>query len=76
MPCRPSKITMDDDKRFEMYRLNVMLSMPDSDVRDARLRAIRHKLKRLEAEGHGESERPTSPGVNWGRLKSSHPRDV
>jgi hypothetical protein len=38
------------ERAFEVYRLSVVKSMPDSDLKDAHLQAIMHKLKRLDAE--------------------------
>jgi PilZ domain len=43
MPATP-------ERKFETYRLSVVQSMPDSDLKDAHIRAIMHKLKRLDAE--------------------------
>jgi hypothetical protein len=38
------------EQKFEIYRLSVVQSMPDSELKDAHVRAITHKLKRLDAE--------------------------
>jgi len=38
------------ERAFEVYRLSVVNSMPDSDLKDAHLQAIMHKLRRLDAE--------------------------
>jgi hypothetical protein len=38
-----------DERTFELYRLSVVESMPDSDLKSARMQAIKHKLKMLDA---------------------------
>lgn len=43
------------ERRFEMYRLRVVQSMPDSDLKAAHVRAIEHRLKRLDTERPGVS---------------------
>ena len=37
------------ERKFEIYRLSVVRSMPDSELKDAHIRAILHTLARLDA---------------------------
>ncbi len=46
------------ERKFEIYRLSVVRSMPDSDLKDAHIRAIKHTLARLDAQHPGEVKRP------------------
>lgn len=55
MPPSP-KLRMEDEQRFEFYRLTYVESLPDSDWKDALVEAIKHKLKLLNAE---------CPSENW-----------
>jgi hypothetical protein len=51
------------ERKFEIYRLSVVRSMPDSDLKDAHIRAIKHTLARLDAQRPGEVKRPASSSV-------------
>ncbi len=55
MPATP-------ERKFEIYRLSVVRSMPDSELKDAHLHAIMRALARLDAERPGELNRPGSSG--------------
>ena len=39
-----------DERAFELYRLSVVQSMPDSNLKAALIHAIEHKLRGLGAE--------------------------
>jgi hypothetical protein len=47
-----------DERAFELYRLSVVESMPDSDVKIALIRAIEHKLRILD--GGSGAEQPAT----------------
>jgi hypothetical protein len=38
-----------DERTFELYRLSVVLALPDSELKSAIMGAIRHKLHVLDA---------------------------
>jgi hypothetical protein len=54
-PSRPRQLDMDDERKFEHYRLSVVQTMPDSEIKDVLLRAIRHKLAILDGQNSHES---------------------
>ncbi|HWZ30688.1 MAG TPA: hypothetical protein VNX18_05115 [Bryobacteraceae bacterium] len=47
-----------DERMFELYRLSVVQSMPDSKLKTALIQAIRHKLKILDPKQPDEMEQP------------------
>ena len=51
-----AKVTMDDERRFELYRLAFVESRPDSGLRDALIEVIKHKLKMLDARSLSEAQ--------------------
>jgi len=51
------------ERNFEIYRLSVVRSMPDSDLKNAHIQAIMHTLARLDDQRPGELKRPVSSNV-------------
>jgi len=55
------------ERKFEIYRLRVVQSMPNSDLKAAHIRAIEHTLARLDAARPDELKRPVSSRLTTGR---------
>ena len=61
---------LDRERRWELYRLSVAESMPESDYRTAVLAGIAHKLKmldRMEASQFRSIDKAAGSGTNRSR---------
>lgn len=49
-PSLERSLMMDDEHRFENYRLSFLESLPDSEWKHALINAIKQKIKSLDSE--------------------------